>query len=121
MLATGVDIIEIERVAQASRRWGSRFLERIYTPDELAYCGGKAQRLATRFAAKEAVMKVLGTGIRGVGWKEIEVVRRRGQPPTIRLHGRAFARAQTLGMTELAVSLSHSRTHAIAFIVGMVK
>ncbi|GBD11597.1 Holo-[acyl-carrier-protein] synthase [bacterium HR23] len=118
MLYIGVDMVEIPRIARAVERWGERFLHRIYTPLELAYARGQAPQLATRFAAKEAVMKALGTGIRGVSWKEIEVVRERGQAPTIRLTGRALARAQHLGIARFALSLSHSREMAIAIVVG---
>jgi len=119
-LAVGVDIIEIDRVAQAVKRWGQRFLERIYTPDETAYCQGRAERLAARFAAKEAVMKALGTGTHGVAWREVEVVRLRSGAPTIVLHGRALQRAQALGIHSLAVSLSHSRSYAVASVVGRI-
>lgn len=118
MLYIGVDIIEIPRIARAVERWGERFLQRIYTPQEIAYARGRAPQLAARFAAKEAVMKALGTGIRGVSWKEIEVVRERGQAPTIRLTGRALHRAQHLGIIRFALSLSHGRELAIAFAIG---
>ena len=114
----GVDIMEIDRIEEAVARFGDRFLQRIYTPDELAYCRGRVERLASRFAAKEAVMKAMGTGIRGVGWREVEVVRPRGQAPTIRLHGRAAQTARRVGVTEFALSLSHSRDYAIASVVG---
>ena len=117
-ITVGVDIVEIERIATAVARWGDRFLKRVYTQGELAYCRGRAERLAARFAAKEAVMKALGTGLRGVGWREVEVVRPRGEAPTIVLHGRAVVRAQALGVQGLAVSLSHSRDYAVASVVG---
>ena len=118
MLVTGVDIIEIARVKDVAERHGERFLKRIYTPGEVAYCRGRAPQLASRFAAKEAVMKALGTGTRGVGWRDIEVVRLRGGPPTIKLHGRALQVAERLGIERLAVSLSHSREFAVASVVG---
>ena len=118
MLVTGVDIIEIARVKDVAERHGERFLNRIYTPGEVAYCRGRAPQLASRFAAKEAVMKALGTGTTGVGWRDIEVVRGRGGPPTIRLHGRALRRAEMMGIDNLAVSLSHSREFAVASVVG---
>ena len=121
MLVTGIDIIEIARVKDVAERHGERFLKRVYTPDEVAYCRGRAPQLASRFAAKEAVMKALGTGTTGVGWREIEVVRLRGGPPTIRLHGRALRRAETMGIDNLAVSLSHSREFAVASVVGEMK
>ena len=117
-IAVGIDIIEIDRVAEALKRWGQRFLDRIYTHDEMAYCRGRADRLAARFAAKEAVMKALGTGTRGVAWREVEVVRLRSGAPTIVLHGRALERAYAIGIDSLAVSLSHSRAYAVASVVG---
>ena len=118
MLVTGVDIIEIDRVERVYAEYGERFLRRIYTPGEIAYCRGRAPQLASRFAAKEAVMKLLGTGIRGVRWRDIEVVRARGQAPSIRLHGTATARAERIGLTDIALSLSHSRRYAVASAIG---
>ena len=120
MLTTGVDIIEIERIQSALERWGQRFLHRIYTEEEITYCRGRAQNLAVRFAAKEAAMKALGTGVRGVGWKDIEVVRSQGGAPSIRLHGRALVRAEKLGVRELALSMSHSKSYAVASVVGFI-
>jgi holo-[acyl-carrier protein] synthase len=117
MLTTGVDIIEISRVRRVLERYGQRFLERVYTPGEIGYCRGRAPNLAARFAAKEATMKALGTGVRGVGWKDIEVARRESGAPSIRLHGRAKARAQRLGVQEISLSLSHSQEYAVAFVV----
>ncbi|MCH7653729.1 MAG: holo-ACP synthase [Chloroflexi bacterium] len=118
MLVTGIDIIEIPRVRGVHERFGERFLNRIYTDGEIAYCRGRAHQLASRFAAKEAVMKLLGTGTRGVRWKDIEVVRNRGQAPTIKLHGTALARAQRIGLDHIAVSLSHAVKYAVASVVG---
>ena len=118
MLVTGVDIIEIHRVAEVANRYGRRFFNRIYTEAEQAYCRGRAPQLASRFAAKEAVMKALGTGVRGVRWRDIEVVRHRGQAPTIKLHGTALTRAQKIGVDHLALSLSHSKEYAVASVVG---
>ena len=118
MLVTGVDIIEVGRVRRVVETYGQRFLKRIYTEEEAAYCRGRAPQLATRYAAKEAVMKALGTGVRGVRWRDIEVVRRRGQAPTVRLHGTALARAELLGIDHLAISLSHSEEYAVASVVG---
>ena len=118
MLVTGVDIIEIERVKRVYAQYDDRFLRRIYTEAEAVYCRGRAPQLASRFAAKEAVMKLLGTGVRGVRWRDIEVVRGRGQAPSIRLHGTAEARAKRIGLTDIAVSLSHSREFAVASVVG---
>ena len=117
MLTTGVDIIEISRMRRILERYGQRFLDRIYTPGEIDYCRWRPPNLAARFAAKEATMKALGTGVRGVGWKDIEVVRHESGAPAIRLHGRAEQRAQRLGLREIAISLSHSREYAVAFVV----
>ena len=117
MLSTGVDIIEINRVAAVLERYGDRFLHRIYTPGELEYCRGRPSKLASRFAAKEATMKALGTGVRGVGWKDIEVVRAPSGAPSIQLHGRAKSRAERLGVQEISVSMSDSRDNAVAFVV----
>ena len=117
MLSTGVDIIEIGRVGRVLERYGQRFLDRVYTPEEIAYCRGRAPNLAARFAAKEATMKALGTGVRGVSWKDIEVVRHESGAPAIKLHGRAKRRAQRLGLQEIALSLSHSREYAVASVV----
>ena len=118
MLVSGVDIIEIDRVRGVAESYGQRFFERIYTDGELAYCRGRAPQLASRFAAKEAVMKALGTGVRGVRWRDIEVVRHRGQAPSVRLHGTALARARQIGLDHLAISLSHSKKYAVASVVG---
>ena len=118
MLIAGVDIIEIPRIKRVFEQYGERFLHRIYTDREIAYCRGRAPQLASRFAAKEATMKALGTGVRGIHWRDIEVVRGRGQAPRIELHGTARARADRLGLTDIALSLSHSREFAVASVVG---
>ena len=117
MLTTGVDIIEIPRVQRVLAEYGRRFLERIFTEGEIAYCRGRAPNLAARFAAKEATMKALGTGTRGVSWKDIEVLRRESGEPHIRLSGRAEACAQRLGVVEISLSLSHCQEYAVAFVV----
>jgi holo-[acyl-carrier protein] synthase len=118
MLVNGVDIIEIHRIRDVAAKYGQRFLRRIYTDGEIAYCQGRAPQLASRFAAKEAVMKALGVGVRGIRWRDIEVVRERGRAPQIQLHGTALARAKGMGIDHLAVSLSHSQDYALAFVVG---
>lgn len=118
MLIAGTDIIEVHRVERVAQLYGLRFIQRIYTDQEAAYCQGRAAQLATRFAAKEAVMKALGTGIRGVRWRDIEVVRQKSQAPTIQLHGTALKRAKQLGIEHLAVALSHSEQYAVAFVVA---
>ena len=116
---TGVDLIEIERIRQAHHRYGSRFLNRLYTSTEQARCRGRADELAARFAAKEAVSKALGTGMRGVLWKEIEVVNDPRGKPLVRLYGAAERRAAELGIVDLDISLTHSRDQAIAFVVAL--
>jgi len=119
MLKTGVDLIEISRVEVAVRRYGARFLDRVYTEQEQREVGGNFSSLAARFAAKEAVAKALGTGIGLVGWKEIEVLRGPVNEPVLRLHGAAAQRAASLGLTVWSLSLSHSQTDAIAFVVAL--
>lgn len=122
IVATGVDLTEIARIARMVQEHGQRFLDRIYTEAEQAYCLRKhaaAESLASRFAAKEAVMKCLGTGWSdGVGFRQIEVVRNPGSPPTLRLHGRAQELAAALGIARWHVSLSHDRGLALAFVVA---
>ena len=118
MLTTGVDIIEVDRVQQVLDRWGQRFLDRIFTEGEQAYCRGRAPNLAARFAAKEATMKALGTGVRGVSWKDIEVVRARSGAPSIHLTGRALKRFESLGLSHLALSMSHTKGNAVAMVIG---
>jgi len=116
--AVGVDIIELQRVAAALKRHDGRFLGRVYTPLEAAVCHGRPSELAARFAAKEAVMKALGTGARGVAWREIEVLPNRRGKPLVYLHGRARERAVRIGLDGLDLSLSHSRRYAVAFVVA---
>ena len=118
MLSVGVDVIETERIARALERWGDRFLSHVYTPTEVEYCRNHVPELAVRFAAKEAVSKALGTGIRGVTWREMEVLPDSRGKPLVRLHGRAKRRARALGLDEFAISLSHSRRYAVAFVVA---
>ena len=121
MLSVGVDIVEIQRVGRAIEHWGQRFLDRVYTPLERTFCRGRTPELAARFAAKEAISKALGTGIigrQGVNWRDIEVLPDRRGKPVVHLHGRARRRAEELGLTEWAISLSHERQVAIAFVVA---
>ncbi|MFQ5925411.1 MAG: holo-ACP synthase [Dehalococcoidia bacterium] len=118
MYHVGLDIIEIARIEEAMARWGQRFLHRIYTQGELDICRNRAPALAVHFAAKEAVMKALGTGVKGVAWRDIEVLANPDGKPLVYLHGGAQKRAEDLGLGELAISLSHSREYAIASVVG---
>lgn len=121
IIGSGIDLVEIERIQQSMDRFGERFLNRIYTPAELAYCLRKrnaAESLAARFAAKEAGAKALGTGIsRGVHWHEIEVVREPGGRPGIRFSGRAAEIARHLGVAHAALSLTHTASLAMASVV----
>ncbi len=123
MLTTGVDLISISRVERVLQRYGDRFLERVYTPDEVTYARGRPAELAARFAAKEAVAKALGVGVRmmapgGIHWREAEIVGDRRGKPLVRLSGRAAERSLELGLKEWAVSLSHTDDHAIALVVA---
>ena len=118
MIYTGIDLIEIPRVAGVLERYPKRFLSKVFTEGEQSYARGRADQLASRFAAKEAVMKLLGTGVRAMPWKSIEVTRNRGQAPEIVLHGPAKVRATKMGITRIALSLSHSRELATASAVG---
>ena len=121
MHSIGIDLIEIVRIEQAVNDWGERFLHRVYTEPELRLCGNNPSCLAVRFAGKEAVMKALGTGIKGIGWKEIEILAESSGKPVVQLHGKAKNKAAALGLADLAVSLSHSREYAIAFVVAESK
>jgi holo-[acyl-carrier protein] synthase len=125
IIGTGVDIIEVDRIERAlnRERTGARFRARVFTQGEIAYCEARGrpryESYAARFAAKEAVMKAMGTGWnRNVGWGDIEVVRARGHAPTIVLHGRAaeFARRQKIARFHL--SLSHTASDAIAHVIA---
>jgi holo-[acyl-carrier protein] synthase len=118
-LAVGVDLVEIGRVHRLLQRHRERFRSRVFTPAELRLCGDRAHLLAARFAAKEATMKALGTGARGVAWREIEVLPNRRGKPLLFLYGRAKERAQSLGLTGLDLSLSHSRDFAMATVVAL--
>lgn len=114
----GVDIIEIDRIERAVARWGGCFLRRLYTDAELELCRTKPPSLAVRFASKEAVMKLLGIGVRGVCWRDIETLAHPSGQPFVNLYGNAAAVAERLGVKEIAVSLSHSREYAVAFASG---
>jgi holo-[acyl-carrier protein] synthase len=118
MKAVGVDMIEVDRVAQSINRHGERFLKRVFTERELAYCGNRVTSLAARWAAKEATAKTLGTGIGAISWQEIEVISEPDQRPVLHLHGAAASLAAQLGLSNFALSLSHTKDYAIAFVVG---
>jgi len=121
IVGTGVDISEVDRIEAAVKRFGDRFLKRVFTPAEVRYCMGKpnaAERLAARFAAKEAGMKAIGTGLRhGVTWHDVEVLRLPGQRPVLQFHGKAAEFAVRLGCKRTHLSLSHTKEQAIAYVI----
>ena len=117
--AVGIDLIAIPRVRAVIERHNGRFLRRVYTPVEVAFCRGRVPELAARFAAKEAVMKALGTGARGIAWREIEVLPDRRGKPLVYLYGRAKERAERIGLRALDVSMTHERDFAAAAVVGV--
>ncbi|MFL7810985.1 MAG: holo-ACP synthase [Anaerolineae bacterium] len=122
-LSAGVDIIELDRIRQALDRYGERFLARLYTPEEIVRYSNRLPELAARFAAKEAVSKALGVGINhmsphGIGWREVEVLPDPLGKPVVRLSGRARQLAEQQGLREWAISLSHGRDYAVAFVVA---
>ena len=114
----GIDVIEIARVKAVLQRHPERFLARVYTREEVAFCRGRVPELAARFAAKEAVMKALGTGARGLAWREIEILPNQRGKPLVYLHGLAKERAETIGLRGVDISLTHSHDLAIAAVVG---
>jgi holo-[acyl-carrier protein] synthase len=123
VLTNGVDLVRIARVERLLNRYGERFLERVFTRAEILYSRRRSAELAARFAAKEAVAKALGVGMRmmardGIGWQEAEIVGDHRGKPVVQLHGRAAERAMELGLTEWAISLSHTDEHAVAFVVA---
>lgn len=115
----GIDIIRIDRIRASLARFGQRFTKRVLTPAEQAYVRGRPETMAGRWAAKEAVSKVLGLGVRGIGWRDIEIERLPTGQPSVRLHGRAAQRAEQLGMGRIAVSISHEAEYAVAIAFGV--
>lgn len=118
-LVAGADLVEIGRIAGLLERHGERFLCRVFTPAELQVCEGRAESLAARWAAKEAVAKALGTGIGPVAFREIEVVQDDCRCPSLRLYGAALELAAARGLTQWAISLAHDGGLALAFVVAM--
>jgi holo-[acyl-carrier protein] synthase len=114
----GVDLIDIDRIVAILARFPDRFRLRVLTDAEQRYCGRRPERIAGRWAAKEAISKVLGLGVRGVGWREIEVLPNFAGQPQVLLHGRAARRAARLGLGEVSVSISHERHMAVAVVVA---
>jgi holo-[acyl-carrier protein] synthase len=122
-LAAGVDLVELDRIRAAIERHAERFLMRIYTPEELARYRDRLPELAARFAAKEAVSKALGVGLKqisthGIGWQEVEVLPDPLGKPVVYLSGRARRLAEEQGLHRWAISLSHGRDYAVAFVVA---
>jgi holo-[acyl-carrier protein] synthase len=116
--ALGIDIVRVERIAGVLKRHPTRFEARVLTDAERAYVRARPENMAGRWAAKEAVSKVLGLGVRGIGWREIEIERLPTGQPTVRLHGNAAARAELLGIEQIAVSITHEREYAVAVAFG---
>ena len=121
IIGTGLDATEISRIAETIERYGERFIRRIFTEGEIAYCRRKrdfASSFAARFAAKEAAMKAIGTGLRhGVTWHDVEVGREPGGRPTILFTGKAAEFAAQLGMKRVALSLTHTEETAMAQVI----
>jgi holo-[acyl-carrier protein] synthase len=121
IVGTGVDIAEVGRIRASVERFGERFLHRVFTEGEIRYCEGKANRFesyAARFAAKEAAMKALGTGWNhGVRWRDVEVVRAKGQRPTLQFHGLAAELARKMGAKNIALSITHTSEQALANVI----
>ena len=117
----GIDIIEIDRIEKAIARWGESFLHRVYTAPELELYHKKPSSLAARFASKEAIMKTLRTQARGISWQEIEILADSNGKPFVHLYGKAQSQAISMGLDNLAITLSHSREYAIACIASEAK
>jgi holo-[acyl-carrier protein] synthase len=115
----GIDIIKVERIRASLARFGERFSRRVLTDGERRYVRDRPETFAGRWAAKEAVSKVLGLGVRGIGWRDIEVVRLPTGQPSVLLHGRAAARAEQLGMGRIALSITHESDYAVAIAFGI--
>ena len=115
----GIDIIKVERIRASLARFGERFSRRVLTDAERRYVRDRPETFAGRWAAKEAVSKVLGLGVRGIGWRDIEVVRLPTGQPSVLLHGRAAARAEQLGMGRIALSITHESDYAVAIAFGV--
>jgi holo-[acyl-carrier protein] synthase len=115
----GIDIIKVDRIRAALERFGPRFSRRVLTDAERRYVRDRPETMAGRWAAKEAVSKVLGLGVRGIGWRDIEIERLPTGQPSVRLHGRAAARAEQLEMGRIAISITHESDYAVAIAFGV--
>ncbi|GAB4483571.1 MAG: holo-ACP synthase [Anaerolineales bacterium] len=118
-IVSGSDLVELARLEQALARHGDRFLQRVFTPAEIELCAGRVESLAARYAAKEAAAKALGTGIRGFGFLEIEILRGELGQPLLNLHGAAAERARADGWFSQTVSLSHTARYALAVVMAL--
>ncbi|MBM3328363.1 MAG: holo-[acyl-carrier-protein] synthase [Calditrichaeota bacterium] len=118
-VTTGIDIVEIARVERLYERWNGRFVRRFFTVHENAQCRGRVERMAALIAAKEACSKALGTGLRGVGWREMEVLHESNGKPVLVLHGRALRISRRLGWASTSVSLTHDGGAAVAVVVAL--
>ena len=121
LVGIGADVVDVGRIEKALTRWGERFIERVYTPAERASCRRKANALlywAGRFAAKEAVLKALGVGLNGAGFKEVEVLHDAGGRPVVVLKGRAAVAARVLNVSRVLLTISHDTGTAVAFAVA---
>src|SRR5688500_3432665 len=114
----GIDLIDIDRIHGVLGRHPDRFRTRVLTDAEQRYVGRKVERIAGRWAAKEAISKVLGLGVRGVGWREIEILPNRAGAPQVYLHARAARRAEAMNLEEVTVSISHERRMAVAVAIA---
>jgi holo-[acyl-carrier protein] synthase len=114
----GIDLIDIDRIVSVLDKYPDRFRLRVLTEGEQRYCGRRPHRIAGRWAAKEAISKVLGLGVRGVGWREIEILPNYAGAPQVQLYARAARRAQALGLEQVTVSISHERRMAVAVAVA---
>ena len=123
IVGLGTDIVEIARIAQMIERHGESFLKRVYTETEVTFCQRRkhsAETFAGRWAAKEAVLKVLGTGfIRGIGFRDVEITSQPSGKPSVVLHGGADEHAKSLGIEEIHITISHCRTYATATAIGV--
>jgi holo-[acyl-carrier protein] synthase len=125
IIGIGTDIVECLRIAQMIDRHGELFIQRVYTPHEVQYCQSRkqsTQHFAGRWAAKEAVLKALGTGwVKGITWRDVEVRNDGGGKPSIELHGGARQRADAINLDQILISISHCRSHATAYALALVR
>jgi holo-[acyl-carrier protein] synthase len=119
-ISVGTDIIEIHRIERAMLNWQDSFLRRVYTEAELENCRNRASSLAARFAAKEAVIKAMGTCAKEVSWQDIEILSDSQGAPVVQLHAKARSKAEENGIAKFSVTLSHCKEYAVAVVIGDV-